>query len=182
MLIHSIVILAAGAADTAHGAHGKTGLPQLDPSHFVPQLFWLALTFGALYVILSTFALPAVGEVLEERRQRIKRDLDEAERMKGETEKALSAYEQALAEARAKGTQIARDARTSLAADMDRERLAADTKAGAHLADAEKRITAMKERALSEVDAIAADTAGAIVDALAGAKVSADEVKAALAG
>ena len=181
MLVYSFVVLAAGAADAAHGAHKKSGLPQLDGSHFVPQLLWLALTFGVLYLVLSKFALPAVGEVIDERRQRIKRDLDEAERMKAETEKALANYEQALADARAKGSQISRDTRDTLAAETDRQRGAADAQANAKVADAEKRIGAMKDRALGEVNTIAADTASAIVEALSGAKVSADEIKTALA-
>ena len=181
MLVYSFVVLAAGAADAAHGAHKKSGLPQLDGSHFVPQLLWLALTFGVLYLVLSKFALPAVGEVIDERKQRIKRDLDEAERMKSETEKALATYEQALADARAKGSQIARDTRNTLAAETDRQRGAADAQANAKVADAEKRIGAMKARALGEVNAIAADTASAIVEALSGAKASADEIKSALA-
>lgn len=178
MLAFSIVVLAAGAADK-----GKSGgLPQLDPSHFVPQLVWLAITFGLLYFILSRFALPTVGQVIDERQARIKRDLDEAERMKGETEKALAAYEQALAEARSKATGIARETRTALTTETDRERASVDAQVAARIADAESRIRATKDRALGEVGTIAAETAAAIVERLSGVKPSADDIKRSMAG
>ena len=107
-------VLAAGAAAVPDTVKAKSGLPQLNVADFAPQLIWLALTFGLLYLIMSRVALPRIGEVIEERSQRIQRDLDEAERLKGETEKALGAYEQALAEARAKAQGIAKETRDKL--------------------------------------------------------------------
>ena len=98
--------------------------PPLDSGTFVPQLFWLALTFGLLYLLLKRFALPRVGEVIEERRERIKRDLAKAETLKTETEKALANYEQALGDARAKAGAIAKDVRDKLTAEIDNERAA----------------------------------------------------------
>ena len=77
----------------------KSGLPQLNAPDMVPQLIWLALTFGILYFVLSRVTLPRIASVIEERSNRIQRDLDDAERFKGETDEALAAYEQALAEA-----------------------------------------------------------------------------------
>ena len=88
----------------------------------MPQLFWLALTFGLLYVLLKRFALPRVGEVIEERRERIERDLEKAEKLKAETQLALSNYELALAEARTKAGVIAKgDARRTGGGSRERE-------------------------------------------------------------
>ena len=56
--------------------------PPLDAGTFAPQLIWLALTFGLLYLLLKRFYLPRVGEVIEERRERIQRDLAQAEKLK----------------------------------------------------------------------------------------------------
>ena len=100
--------------------------PPLDPGTFAPQLFWLALTFGLLYLLLKRFALPRVGEVIEERRDRIERDLAQAEKLKAETEQALANYEQALGEARAKASAIAKDMRDKLTAEVDEERAKVD--------------------------------------------------------
>src|SRR5262245_23341582 len=102
----------ATTASTGHGesGHGKV-FPPLDPGTFVPQLVWLALTFGLLYMLLKRFALPRVGEVIEERRERIQRDLERAEKLKAETEQALADYEKALGEAHARANAIAREMR-----------------------------------------------------------------------
>lgn len=173
------------ATPTAHtavpaDAHGSGGFPPFNPTTFSSQLIWLALTFGLLYLLLKRIALPRVGEVIEERRDRIVRDLDAAERLKVETDKALAGYEQALADAKTKAGGIAKDSQSKLAADIERERSGVETAITAKLADAEKRIGDMKSKALTQVNEIAADTAGAIVTQLGGGNVSPDEVRRAL--
>lgn len=176
-MLASLVVLAA-AAPEATGEGG--GLPQLNASDFAPQLIWLAITFGALYYILSRWSLPRVAEVIEERRERIQRDLDEAERLKTETEKAIAAYEQELAAARGRASTIARETREKLAAEVEEERARVDAQVNAKLAEAEKRISEMKAAALAQVNQIATDTAGAIVEKLIGAEVSVDDARRAL--
>lgn len=176
-MLPSASVLAAAAAGAAQA---KSGLPQLNVPDFAPQLIWLALTFGLLYLIMSRVALPRIGEVIEERSQRIQRDLDEAERLKGETEKALGAYEQALAEARSKAQGIAKETRDRLATEVDAERGSVESQMAAKVADAEKRILDMKSKALAQVSEIAADTASTIVETLTGGKVDVAEVKRAM--
>ena len=168
-----------GTATPGGGGNTKVFAP-LDAGTFVPQLVWLALSFGLLYLLLKRFALPRVGEVIEERRERIQRDLDKAEQLKAQTEQALAEYEQALAEARAKASVIARDMRDKLAAEVDGERAAVDAQIAQKLADAEARIAQSKSRAMASVGDIAAETAGAVVAKLLGGEVSKDEVRRAL--
>jgi F-type H+-transporting ATPase subunit b len=154
--------------------------PPLDPGTFAPQLIWLALTFGLLYVILKRVALPRVGEVIEERADRIKRDLAEAGKIKADTEAALANYEQALAEARGKANAIAKGMRDTLTAEVDKERAKVEAAIAAKLADAEQRIADTKARALASVGDIATEVAGAIVARLTGSEVSKEEVQKAL--
>lgn len=155
----------------------KGSFPPFDPSTFAPQLVWLALTFGALYWLLSRVALPKIGSVLAERKDRIERDLAEAERMKVETDTALKAYETSLASARGRAQAMAKDTRDKLAADIEKSRADADRQNAAKVADMEKRIADTKARALASVSDIATDTAGAIVEKLLGRQVPADEIK-----
>lgn len=171
---------ATAHTEVAGNAHGTGGFPPFDPNTFSSQLIWLALTFGLLYLLLNRVALPRVGAVIDERRDRIVRDLTAAERLKGETDKALSGYEQALADAKAKAGSIAKEAQGKLAADIDRERGNVEQTIAAKVADAEKRIGAMKTKALSQVNEIATDTAGAIVAQLGGGTVTPDEIRRAL--
>ncbi len=153
------------------------GLPQLNPQHFTPQLFWLAVTFIALLFIMSKIALPRVGEVLEERRDRIKRDLDAASRLKDDTDKALADYEKALADARANASGIAKKTRAELAAETEAERHRVDDQIAVKLKEADSRIAATKTKALSAIGDIATDTARAVVEKLIGQDVPADDVK-----
>ena len=60
----------------------KSGMPQLDPSTFASQLFWLAVTFGLFLLIVWRVALPKIGRVLEDRRERIERDIARAGEIK----------------------------------------------------------------------------------------------------
>lgn len=173
-------MLTVFAVAAAAGAKGSGGLPQLNTEYFAPQLIWLALTFAALYFLMSRIALPRIGEVIEERRDRVQRDLDEAERLKGETEKALAAYEQALTDARGKAQGIAKATRDKLAGEVETERSRVDAQVAQSIADAEKRILETKSRAISQVNDIAADTAGAIVSRLVGSEPTRDEIKSAL--
>ena len=155
--------------------------PPFDPRTFSAQLFWLALSFGALYFLMAKIALPRIGEVIEERRDRIQRDLDEAARLKSETDAALKSYEQSLADARGKAQGLAKETREKLAVETDAERHRVEADLNAKLAETEKRIVATKSRALTSVDEIAASTAADVVAALTGKQASADEVRQALA-
>jgi F-type H+-transporting ATPase subunit b len=166
----------AAAAAAAHEEKAG-GLPQLNPADFAPQLAWLAVTFVLLYLILSRVTLPRIGEVLEERRDRVQRDLDAAERFKGDTDAALAAYEKALSDARQKASTMAKEVRERLAGDTEKERGRIEGELNAKLAEAEARISATKAKALSSVDEIAAETASAVVGKLLGEDVSPAEVK-----
>jgi F-type H+-transporting ATPase subunit b len=169
----------AGTSVKEDGVHVKA-FPPLDTGTFVPQLVWLALTFGLLYVLLKRVALPRVSEVIEERSERVKRDLGQAEKLKAETEAALSAYEAALGEARTKSNAIAKTMRDKLTADVDKERAKVEAQIAAKLGEAERRIADTKAKALANVGDIAGEVAGAIIARLIGKEVSKEEVAKAL--
>lgn len=165
MMMTAMIIIAA-----AEGGGG--GLPQFNVNDFAPQLVWLAITFGALLFLMSKVALPRVGEVIEERRDRIQRDLDTAERLKTETEEALTAYEKALAEARANANTIAGQTRDKLSGEVEDERQRVESELVKKLDDAEARIVETKNKALESVNEIATETTSAIVGKLIGVDVS----------
>ena len=115
--------------------------------------------------------------MIEERRDRIKRDLTQAEKLKAETEKALANYEQALGDARAKAGAIAKTMRDKLGAEVERERAKVEAQISAKLAEAESRIAETKARALASVGDIASEVAGSVVSRC-GAEPTKDEVRA----
>ncbi len=175
-MLAGMTMLAAVAAEVAHGA-AKPGLPQLDVNYFAPQLFWLALTFAALFFLMSKVALPRIGDVVAERSGRIARDIEAAAKLKGETDKALADYEKALSDARGKASTMAKETREALGRDTEAEKSKVEAQLSTKLQEAEARIAATKTKALSAVNDIAAETASAVVGRLIGQDVSLADVK-----
>ena len=166
-------------AEIEHPEQHSTGMPQLNIDDFAPQLVWLAITFIALYIVMSKIALPRIGQVITERRNKIAEDLDSADRLKKEADDALEAYEDALAEARAKAVEIAAETRDRLARETATEREALEAALETKLAEAEARISATKTEAMSHVQTVAADVAQELVARLTG-EANADQINAAV--
>lgn len=143
-------------------------MPQLEFHTFAPQLVWLVIVFGYLYVLMSRVALPRIATVLEERRDRIADDLDQAAQFKRQTDEAIEAYEKALAEARAKASGIAQETRDRLHEETERQRLSIEARLAEKISEAEAQITATKNAALQNVRAVAVDVTEAIVSQLLG--------------
>jgi F-type H+-transporting ATPase subunit b len=160
--------------------HAKA-FPPLDPNTYAPQLIWLAIAFGVLYLLMQRLFLPRIGAILDERRGCIRGDLALAEQLKTDTEAALAKYEQALADARTKANDVAKSMRDKLAFETGKEREKVEVQITHMLAEAESRIAATKAKALANVDEAASDVAGAIVSLLIDKEVPAEEVKRALA-
>ncbi|MCA0434534.1 MAG: F0F1 ATP synthase subunit B' [Proteobacteria bacterium] len=164
----------------AHG--GKAAFPPLDQSTFPSQIFWLILFFGALYFLMSRFALPRLGAIIENRQAKIDGDLARAQALKEDTEAAVKAYEKALADARSSANDIARETREAVAKDVDGEQHKLDAALAAKIADAEGKIAKSKAKALESVEEIASDAAAEIVASLTGAKVTKAAIAKALKG
>ena len=179
-----LIITPAQAATpaTTHSteAHGKPGFPPFQKEYFASQLVSFAIAFILLYVIVSKFALPRVGSVIESRLGKIDGDLAEAERLKGESDGALKAYESELATARANAQAIGSDIRDKLNKQADEERKRLDGQLAAKLAEAEKSISATRATAMGSVRGIAAEAAAAIVQRLAGIAPDARAVETAV--
>jgi len=156
-------------------------MPQLNPLDWAPQLIWLVITFGILYLLMKRVALPKIGSVIEMRQGRIAGDLEAADKLGRETQEAIAAYEQALAEAKARAHGIAQEARNRLKDEVGAERAALERDLSAKSAEAEAQIHQAKVSALKEVNAVASDTATEIVRRLIGIAPTKPEVSAAVA-
>ena len=155
-------------------------MPQLNPLDWAPQIIWLILTFGILYLLMVKVVLPRIGGVIDERAAHIAKDLAEADKLRRETEEAIAAYEQALAEAKQKAHAIVDAGRTKLKEEMAAERTKLDQELGKKSAEAEARIDAAKVSAMKEVSAVAADVAADIVRQLIGSVPSKAEIEKAV--
>ncbi|WP_342360539.1 F0F1 ATP synthase subunit B' [Terrarubrum flagellatum] len=177
------MISSAYAATAPHAAGPDAGVsfPPFDASIFASQLFWLAISFGALYWVMSNIALPRMAQLLEVRAKKIKSDLDHAADMQAKAQAAGEAYEKSLADARANAQGIAAQTRDKLNAEAESKRKTLETDLAARLIAAEKQVGETKTKALANVDSIAAEAAAAIVERLSGKAPAASDVAAAIA-
>jgi F-type H+-transporting ATPase subunit b len=144
-------------------------MPQLNPLDWAPQLVWLLITFGILYLLMVHVALPRIGGVIEKRAAHIANDLAEADKLRRKTEEAIAAYEQALAEAKQKAHAIVEEGRAKLKDETAKERTKLEADLAKRSAEAEARINEAKTSAMRDVNAVAADVAADIVRRLIGA-------------
>jgi F-type H+-transporting ATPase subunit b len=155
-------------------------MPQLDITTFAPQLFWLAVLFIVLYLLMSRIGLPQLGGILAARRGRIEGDLAKAQQMKSEAEAVIAAYQRTLAEARADAQATLRETVERLnAAAAERQKKLADSLA-AETATAERRIAAAKAEALANLRDVAIDVARAAAQKVAGVEIDAARARTAV--
>ena len=157
-------------------------MPQLVIADFSPQLVWLVISFVILYFVMSKIALPRIGEVLEERQDRITSDLEKAESLRGEADDAIKAYETALAEARASAHETAQAARDEMNAKAEAKRGEVEAKLAGQMAEADSRIAAAREEAVGHIRTVATDTAKTVTSRLIGTDLGDDAIEAAVSG
>lgn len=187
---------ADAAATEAHGApaaeetHSETGVaheggpkvfPPFDSTTFASQLLWLVITFGLFYLLMQKVIAPRIGGILEDRKSRITKDLNEAASLKKEADLAVETYEKELAQAKAKANTIASEAREAAKAKAAAERAAIEAELSQKVSEAEGRIAEIKAKAFADVGTIATETAGAVVERLIGGSVAQADVAAAVA-
>lgn len=155
-------------------------MPQFDFSNFSPQLVWLVITFGLLYFVMARYALPRVGEILEERQNRIDVDLEKAEKLKSESEKLEENYEALTVAARAQASTFLKTERDRIQANIDEKRAQLKSKTEKKIAEAERNIADAKSKAMLDVESIAAQACQVIVSQLSGQKLTAQAAKKAI--
>jgi len=157
-------------AQTADGA--EAAFPPFDPTYFVSQLFWLAISFVVLYAVLSRFVLPRIGSIIEERRDRIADDLDTAAQLKAQVDETRRTYEKSLTNARARAYAVASEAKAVADAEIAEAIRQADADMETRLVESEARIRKSRDKALGEVRSIAANAAVMAVEHLVNLEVS----------
>jgi F-type H+-transporting ATPase subunit b len=147
-------------------------MPQLDVETFPSQLFWLAVAFIVLYILMSWIGLPRLSAAIEARRRRREDDLARAAQLKTEAEAANAAFQRTMAEARAQAQMAIKETTDRLAAEAAERQRALAAALAEQIDEAERRITATKQQALSEVRGIAVDVGRSVVEKLTGSAPS----------
>jgi F-type H+-transporting ATPase subunit b len=188
------IISSAHAAETEQETHESVGAPGGEAHHegafppfqsenFAPQLVWLVLIFGFLYLMMSRIALPRVGGIIENRDAKIAADLDASRDMQAKAQAAAAANDENLRLRREEAQTIGREAQQKIANETAAQRTRAESEAAEKIRAAEARIASAKNAALGNVEQIALDAAASIVEKLTGVPADrsrlADEYRAA---
>jgi len=176
----TLALIAALLFAAPAAANESAGLPQLDPTWYASQVFWLAVHFIALYFIAAKLILPRIAESLNRREGRITNDLEQADRLQKEATEARTSYEKSLTEARASAQAVREQTLAAVAAEQ--------TKAEQKLAEelAQKAITANEKIAQASAGVrarmrdVAADASADIVAKLTGQPADKSAIDAAL--
>jgi F-type H+-transporting ATPase subunit b len=171
-----------GAMDHAAAGHeGGGSFPPFDQLDTFPsQIFWLAVTFGILYFVLSTYLLPKIQKAISDREGAIARDVEEAGALSRKADDAVKAFEQRIAEARVRARETADKARAEADSRIAAETARVEADLAKRLGEAERKVADLRTAAMSNVAGVAEDAAAAIVEKLSGVRPDAGAVKRAV--
>ena len=159
-------------------------IAQIDAT-FASQLFWLAITFGLIFLVVGLGMVPKISGTVEARDRRIQEDLEAAERARSTADEVQEAYRLRSEQNRAEALKVTQAAKADAALEAERKLAAADAELGQRIADAEARLGQARDAALADIENVAADAAQDLVSKLSGATVSREQaaqaVKAAMA-
>jgi F-type H+-transporting ATPase subunit b len=172
---------AATHSEVGQEAGGHANFPPFAAQTFPSQLLWLAISFGALYLLMARIALPKIGGLIETRKARIAKDLEDAAAMQQKADAAAAAHEKTIADARTKALAMAQEARDKLAADAAAKRQTLEGELAAKMAVADQQIAATRAQAMSNVETIARDAAAAIFERILGRAADAEAISSAVA-
>lgn len=155
-------------------------MPQLDPTWFSTQLFWLAITFIILYFVIWRSAVPRIAEIKSTRSQKIESDLEKAEGLRAKAAEVQEAYEQALAKAAEEARAVHREAAREIAERNEQQHAKLNEQLMKRAAEANAEIAKTKDAAVAEMRDASVDVVRSVAKRLVGAEVDAAAAKKAL--
>ena len=154
------------------------GMPQLNPEFWVSQIFWLILTFGIMFIILSKFILPKISENLETRKSQILENIDTAEKQREQSENKIKEYEKLIFESKIEAKNYFSEIRQKVLGDIAKKKQVLDNQIEKELKDVEKEINELKGKAPEKINKIAIETSTDLIKHLIGAEVNSSSISA----
>ena len=156
----------------------EAGMPQLDPKYWASQAFWLILVFTILYISISKFFLPKIKDNLDNRDNKIKEDLDSANKFKEQSEIRLKEYLTILDNAKKDVTKIHLDSKNILIKDIQNKKDSIEKEIEREINKAQKEITELKNSSISSIQNISKDAASNIIERISGDRLNESSIKA----
>ena len=158
----------------------EAGMPQLNPKYWASQAFWLILVFTILYISVAKFYLPKIKNNLDNRENKIKDDLEDANKSKELSELKLREYEKILENAKKEVIKIHRDSKNLLDKDIQTKKSAIEKEIEKEIAKAQKEINDLKKNSISDIQKISENIASNIIETISGDKLNENSIKAAV--
>jgi len=154
------------------------GMPQLDPEFWISQIFWLTLTFGILYVVLSKLILPKISANLELRKSQIQENIEAAEKQREDSEAKLKEYDEVVLKSKLEAKNIFKDAREKALKDINSKKEILDEQINEEIKKAEQEIELLRKSAPEKINRIAIDTSSDLIKKLIGTEINSSSISA----
>ena len=154
------------------------GMPQLNPEFWISQIFWLTLTFGILYVVLSKLILPKISANLELRKSQIQENIEAAEKQRESSESKLKEYDEIILKSKLEAKNIFKIAREKAIKDINSKKEILDKQIDEEIIKAEKEIDSLRKGASEKINKIAIETSSDLIKKLIGAEVNNSSISA----
>ena len=154
------------------------GMPQLDPEYWLSQIFWLTVTFGFLFIILSKFVLPNISSNLENRKTQILNNIDIAEKQRDESENNIAEYEKIILKTKGDAKNLINEAKVKVIEENNKKKNLLDSKINKEISDTENEIIKLKKNSPEKISQIAVDTSLDLIKQLIGAEVNKSNISA----
>ena len=154
------------------------GMPQLNPEFWVSQIFWLTLTFGILYIVLSKLILPKISANLELRKSQIQENIEAAEKQRESGDTKLKEYDSIILKSKLEAKKIFRDAREKVIKDISTKKETLDKQIDMEIKKAEQEIEVLRKNAPEKINRIAIETSAQLVKKLIGAEINNSSISA----
>ena len=154
------------------------GMPQLNPEFWVSQIFWLTLTFGILYIVLSKLILPKISTNLELRKSQIQENIEAAEKQRESSDAKLKEYDNIILKSKLEAKNIFRDAREKVIKDINFKKETLDKQINEEIKKAEQEIELLRKNAPEKMSRIAIETSAQLVKKLIGAEINNSSISA----
>ena len=156
----------------------SSGMPQLNTKFWFSQIFWLILTFGILFVVLSKLILPKISKNLEIRKSQILENIETAEKQRQESENKIKEYEKIVLESKNEAKNYFNKAREKVLKDIDKKRKVLEINVNEEITKVEKEIAELKNKSSETINKIAIETSSDIVKELIGIQVNNSSISA----
>ena len=154
------------------------GMPQLNPEFWISQIFWLTLTFGILYVVLSKLILPKISANLELRKSQIQENIEAAEKQRESSDSKLKEYDEIVLKSKLEAKNIFKDAREKVIKDIGSKKEVLDKQIDEEIKKVEKEIELLKKSAPEKINKIVIETSSELVKKLIAAEVNKSSISA----